>query len=79
MNDQILTKLSMICNFVVAFPVADFLSSQSVFVSPRDYGFDIDEDEIASGLLASLPIPSKAAPDDVAMDEFETVYQWFIA
>ncbi len=55
----------------------------SVFARPVtacscDYGFDFDEDELASELLASSAASLLDQPTfTIPADEFETLYRWF--
>jgi hypothetical protein len=55
MNTQTFTKPSMISNLFALLPQTDFQLSDAIQASPRDFGFDFDEDELARELLAPLP------------------------
>ena len=79
MNAQPVININTICNFVVAFFETGLPREQAVFALSRDFGFDLDEEEIASGLLAPSPIPASQAPSGIAPDEFDDAYGWFIA
>jgi len=73
MNTQTLTIPVMICNFIVA-------SEEPILADCRDYGFDFDEDELGRELLAALPfdVANQSLPE-VAADEFEERYAWFVS
>ncbi len=56
------------------------IKKKPIQVSTCDYGFDIDEDELASELLARLPnsLNEQTIPE-IDPNEFETMYQWFLS
>ena len=53
---------------------------EPVHADPRDYGFDIDEEELGRELLAALPstLVDRSTPD-VDVEEFETRHSWFLS
>ncbi|MCK6584752.1 MAG: hypothetical protein HUU11_03205 [Anaerolineales bacterium] len=74
MITQTLTSPSMTCNFVVA-PAEELVQADS-----RDYGFDFDEEELASELLAPLPAGLADQPiPEVGAGAFEKVFQYFLS
>jgi len=78
MNTQTLTSPAMTCNFVVAFPEAIF--DEPIYVPSRDYGFDFDEEELGSELLAPLPAGLSDQPiPEVGAGEFEQAFQYFLS
>jgi len=78
MNAQTLTTPATIFNFFVVLPDEDFATEQPICVSSRDYGFDLDEEEVAEELLAPLPASLRVQTQTkVDPGEFETRYSWF--
>ncbi|MEW6030378.1 MAG: hypothetical protein ACOYZ8_08225 [Chloroflexota bacterium] len=73
MATQNLTLPVMICNFLLA-------PEESIFADSRDYGFDLDKDELARELLAPLPasLPASSLPE-VDADEFEQTFHFFLS
>jgi hypothetical protein len=74
MITQTLHNPLMICNLMIATAPID-PSEQLSCASSCDYGFDLDEEELGS--LAAQP-SSRSMPQ-VAADEFESTYTWFIS
>lgn len=74
MDTKTLTTPAIFCTFLVALP------EESINASSRDYGFDLDEEELAREMLAPLPAAS-AAPTipEVEADEFEKAFHYFIS
>ena len=80
MNTQTLTKSAAICSFFVVLPGDDFTVVQPICASSRDYGFDIDEEDVARELLAPLPASLITLVDyELDPDEFESRHQWFLS
>jgi len=73
MTIQILTRPATICNFLVALP-------EPIQAASRDYGFDLNEEEVGRELLAPLPtnLSTRSIPE-VAADEFESLYLSFVS
>jgi hypothetical protein len=69
----------------VLFRVGECFSKVSVTSNPYhatslDYGFDFNEDELASELSAPLPASQADQPvQHVGADEFEKLFRWFNA
>lgn len=73
MNAQTLITPAKTCNFVVAV-------EEPIIASPRDYGFDFDEEELGNELLAPLPAGLADQPiHEVDADEFEKIFQSFLS
>ena len=80
MNAQTLTSPMMTCKFVVAIPEADFASEEAIRASSRDYGFDLDQGELAEALSAPLPTGLDDQPiPEVDAAEFEARTLWFLS
>jgi len=80
MKTETLTTPMLTCNFVVAIPEADFAAVGPMNASPRDYGFDYDQDELAQSLAAPIPAGPESQPTlEVDADEFETRTHWFLS
>lgn len=80
MNTQTLTTPIMTCKFVATFPVANYPSEEAIRASSLDYGFDFDEEELASELPAPLPAAlPRSAISEVEADEFERVFRYFVS
>jgi len=77
MNTQAFTKTTFTCS-IFTLPIYTPVSSTGV--SPKDMGYEIDEDDLASEMLAQLPdcFQDKPAPE-VDPDEFEAAYKWFLS
>ena len=78
--DQILLKTLPEIHYFFFSP-----SNSSPFLGPlqvpaRDFGYEIDEQNLAEELLAPLSIsfPDPNHPD-VDPDDFETVYRWYLS
>jgi hypothetical protein len=64
--------------FTLLLNSGGIICSQPVHASSIDYGFDIDEDELADGLFSSLPACVIDQPIlHVGADEFDVLYHWF--
>ncbi|NOH01964.1 MAG: hypothetical protein HND47_08340 [Chloroflexi bacterium] len=73
MNTQTLISPAITCNFTVA-------PEESIFADSRDYGFDFDEEEVGSELLAPLPAGLADQPiPEVGADDFERIFHYFIS
>jgi len=80
MNNQTLTHPTTICNFLVALPEVDMPPEGPIYASPRDYGFDLDEEEIGREMLVLLPASLVNQPVfEIAPDEFEAIHLWFLS
>jgi hypothetical protein len=80
MNSQNLANPVITCNLVVMLHETDSSCTGQIYASPRDYGFDSDEDEIAREMLAPLPVNLEDQPiPEVDADEFEKVLQYFFS
>lgn len=86
-NDFLYKEVNMF-NPLVAYPIAlsdgqwrvaiDPASLSPYIASTRDYGFDLDEDEVARELLAPQPVSFLDRQEvTIPADEFESLYQWF--
>jgi hypothetical protein len=80
MTIQALTKTNRECNL---FPVSIFtshLAEPSNHYSPQDFGLEISEAELASELSTCIPesLLDPCVPE-VAPDDFEKIYQFFLA
>jgi len=55
-------------------------TTQSIHANSRDYGFDFDEEELGTELLAPLPIcpPIQSLPE-VDADAFESSFRFFLS
>jgi hypothetical protein len=75
MVTQTQTTPPSLYEFVFALPIAEPIQAD-----PRDYGFDFDEEEIGHEMLAPLPVNlSVQALPEVAADEFETTFHYFLS
>jgi len=78
MSIQILTKPVMHSNFVFSLPSAYLLHNGPILASSLDYGFDFDEEELGSELLAPLSASFEDQSNHpVEAEEFESLYRWF--
>lgn len=80
MTDLLLTKPKYEIQYFVFSPDDDNPTPRSVQVSAKDFGYQIDEQELAEEYIALLPtsFPAPNSPD-VDPDDFERVYRWFLA
>lgn len=80
MMDLILTKPRCEIQYFVFIPEDDNSIPRPLQVSARDFGYEIDEQEVAEELIAPLPISFQIPKTpDVDADDFEKIYQWFLA
>lgn len=80
MLTQILTKPATLFNAFAALPPSDAPLAQPIQASSRDYGFDLDEEEIARELITPLPASLGAASiPEVDADEFVSRYLSFLS
>ncbi len=80
MNTQTLTNPLMTCSSLVALPSTDNLPEGPIYASSRDYGFDLDEEEIGREMLVLLPASLVNQPVfEIAPDEFEAIHLWFLS
>lgn len=64
-----------LCEFAFALPIAEPICADS-----RDYGFDVDEEEIGRELLAPSPVEfANQSLPEVEADEFEERFAWFVS
>ena len=77
MNTQAIVKSTLIWNL---FSLPVYVSLCPIEISPQDFGYEINEDELASEMLVQLPddLLGQTTPE-VNPDEFETVYKWFLS
>jgi hypothetical protein len=79
MTDLTLTRPKFEIQYFVV-PTDDDPIPGPLQVSAKDFGYEIDEqelaEELAAPLLLSFPIP---APPDVDPHDFERIYRWFLA
>ena len=78
MNTQILTSPAMLNSLVVASLTTLSPAAQPLQACSRDYGFDIDEEELARELLAPLTVNAATqTPSDLDADKFCAL--WFLS
>ncbi|HSB66417.1 MAG TPA: hypothetical protein VLD65_07550 [Anaerolineales bacterium] len=78
MIPQILTGSLSLFYLVGTCQFSNSLSIQPYLATSLDYGFDFDEDELASELSAPLPASLADQPvHPLEADEFERLYHWF--
>ena len=73
--------LPKIVNGLFAYSLRDnFFFNGQILASAQDFGYEIAEEELASGLASPLPdeLEGPAIPE-VDPDDFETAYQWFLS
>lgn len=80
MTDLTLTRPKFEIQYFHFSLAADDPTQSPLQVTAQDFGYEIDEQELAEELIAPLPIsfPLPAAPE-VAPDDFERIYRWFLA
>ena len=65
---------------VVLFMVTDSQLMQATQACSRDYGFDVDEEEIARAMLAPVPASlSVRATFEPGVDESDPAPLWFLS
>lgn len=72
MTDRMLTKSKYEIQYFVFSPDDDNPTPRPLQISAKDFGYEIDELE----LPISFPTPD---PSEVDPDNFEIIYQWFLA
>ena len=77
MNTQSLVKTTLIWNL---FSLPFCIPKSPIEISPQEFGYEINEDDLASEMLVQLPddLLGQTTPE-VNPDEFETVYKWFLS
>lgn len=80
MTDQILTRSRYEIQFFIVSPDDGDPAQRPLQASARDFGYEIDEQELAEELIAPLPtgilIPTLP---DVDPDDFESIYRCFLS
>jgi hypothetical protein len=77
MNAQSYLKTTLTRNIS---SLAFFISEPAIVTTPKEMGYEIDEDELADEMLAELPAHFQDQPaPSISPDEFETAYNWFIS
>ena len=77
MNTQAIVKSTLIWNI---FSLALSIPTSPIEISPQDFGYEINEDELASEMRVQLPDDLIWQPiPEVDPDDFETVYNWFLS
>ncbi len=75
---QVIARCENLYQFETCVAGVDCPQRAPVLASSCDFGFDMDEEEFAMGLLAPIPLtninPSEPAVD---ADEFDSLYRWF--
>jgi hypothetical protein len=80
MTDLTLTRPKYKIQYFVISPSDDDTSPRPLQVSARDFGYEIDEQELAEELVAPLPISFQIpTPPEVDPHDFERIYRWFLA
>lgn len=80
MTDRMLTKPKYEIQYFVFSPDDDNPTPRPLQISAKDVGYEIDEMELAEELTAPLPISFPTPdPSEVDPDNFEIIYQWFLA
>ena len=77
MTTQACATLPLICDL---FSLPLVTSEDSIKFSPQDCGYEVDEDELVSGMLVQLPdcLTGRSIPE-VDPEEFEAVYGCFLS
>ena len=80
MTDQILTKPNYTIQYFAISAQDNYPNPRPLKVTAGDFGYEIDEQELADELLAPFPdrIP-KSAPPEIAPEDFEETYHWYLA
>jgi hypothetical protein len=79
MIDLQLIKTIPAVPFLVSAPPQDNPPPSPLQVSARDFGYVIDEQELAEALEGPLPSSSPSLnPPQVEADDFESLYSWFL-
>jgi hypothetical protein len=80
MTNQTLTRTRYEFPFFIVFPDDGNPAQRPLQASARDFGYEIDEHELAEELIAPLPtgllIPTLP---DVDPDDFEGIYRCFLS
>ena len=77
MNTQAIVKSTLIWNL---FSLPVYVPLCPIEISPQDFGYEINEDELASEMRVQLPDDLIWQPiPEVDPDDFETVYNWFLS
>lgn len=80
MTDLMVARPKYAIQYFVISPQDNDLTPGPLQVSARDFGYEIDEQELAEELIAPLPISFPLpTPADVDPDDFERIYRWFLA
>ena len=77
MNTQTFAKTTLLCN-IFSLPLS--IPMGPVEISSQDFGYEINEDDLASEMLVQLPDNLLGqTPPEVDPDEFESIYKWFLS
>ena len=80
MIDLTLTRSITKIQYFIISPDDGDPTPRPLQVSAKDFGYEIDEQELAEELIAPLPISFPLpTPPDVDPDDFERIYRWFLA
>jgi len=77
MINQAFVKTTLFCNI---FSLPLYIPMGPIEFSPQDLGYEINEDDLASEMLAQLPddLLGQTTPE-VDPEEFESIYKWFLS
>ncbi len=73
---QTLTEFRCLANIQYLLAPVSTVGSEPIQASSGDYGFDIDEEDLAGQAPVPASILDRPIPT-VEADEFETLYRWF--
>lgn len=80
MTDLLLTINEHEIQYLVCSPEDDDPTLRPWQLSAKDFGYEIDEQELAEELITPVPIGfAKHNPAEVDAQEFESVYKFFLA
>jgi hypothetical protein len=73
------TKLISASNIFEMLISAVFPHDEPAAYSPSDFGFEVEEAELAEELSAQIPAQSQEQTPQVNSNDFETVFNWFLS
>jgi hypothetical protein len=76
---QAQTKLISGTNIFEILITTIFTRSKPPVYTPSDFGYEIEETELAEELAAHIPEQATEQPAQINPNEFETTFNWFLS
>jgi hypothetical protein len=79
MTVQAQTKFIPASNIFEMLISAVFSHGKPAAYTPADFGFEVEESELAEELAAYIPEPTQEQCTQIDPNDFETVFNWFLS